>query len=272
VHTYRRLIPVLLAAVLLGMWARSATDGDLLPEPCPADARASTRPPAAPPDRADACRARAPRMVAAAGLPRPEPGYHHLGATTTGTWDGVQGRLTVRDPAVRRGSNDFVAARFMAKREAGGNVSWLEAGWAETGWSGGNRQRVYTFDTKHNAWAFYDQYKLRPGDQIWIYVQTDGGGAAPAWQAWLWWGDKWQLLAAESLPLTGRAQMEQYVEVHVDPSAKSAFAVPEILVDNVQVGGGFWREEQVPTAAGASTGTYCLNWRNRFDTWTAGSC
>jgi hypothetical protein len=34
----------------------------------------------------------------------------------------------------------------------------------------------------------------------------------------------------------------------------------------------YWREADVPTSAGMSVGEYCLDWRTRFDTWTAGSC
>jgi hypothetical protein len=218
-------------------------------------------------------------VVAAGTLPYPQPGYHHLGATTIGTWAGVQGRLTVRDPGVRPGTNDFVANRFMVKRESAGKVTWLEAGWAETGWTGGGRQRVYTFDSSRNAWTFYDQYRLASGDQIWIDLRADRSGASPVWRAWVWWGNAWQLLVAEALPLTGKAQVEQYVEVYLDPNLGDApLPVPRIPVDNVQVeaepGGAmtYWRESDVPTTPGTSTAAYCLDWQTRFDTWSAGDC
>jgi hypothetical protein len=191
----------------------------------------------------------------------------------------VLGRVTVRDPAVRRGSHDFVATRFMAKREADGKVSWLEAGWAETGWAGDGRQRIYTYDTKRSAWTFYDEYRIADGDQVWLYLHTASTTARTLWQAWLWWGDGWHLLTAQELPLGGKAQVEQYLEVHVDPrQSGDGLAVPRIGVDNVQVKAApngelrYWREAEVPTAPGGGTAAYCLEWVTRYDTWSAGDC
>jgi hypothetical protein len=284
----RRTTVIGLIAVLLGSGAQPVATGDLAAraspdglKPCPVAALPSTRRPTAPPrlDDPTACRARPSQVVAAGALPYPQPGYHHLGATTIGAWAGVQGRLTVRDPGVRPGTNDFVATRFMAKRESAGKVSWLEAGWAETGWSGGGRQRVYTFDTSRNAWTFYDQYRLADGDQVWIDLRADSSAASPLWRAWVWWGNAWQLLIAEALPLTGAAQLEQYVEVYLDPKlGDTPLPVPRIAIDNVQVeaqpGGAmrYWREADVPTAPGTGTAAYCLDWQTRFDTWSAGNC
>ncbi|GAA4692353.1 hypothetical protein [Phytohabitans rumicis] len=197
--------------------------------------------------------------------------YHHLGAGTTGEWSGVLARLTVRDPGVRTGTHDFVATRLMAKRESDGRLTWLEAGWAETGWAGGDKQRVYTYDTNRQAWTFYDQYALAPGDQIWISIQAARDGV---WEAWLWWRERWQLLTSQRLPMGARAQVEQYVEVHTDGAG--AIDVPRIAVDNVQVKDGdalrYWRQDDVPTASGGGSGAYCLDWATRFDTWTAGTC
>jgi hypothetical protein len=209
------------------------------------------------------------------------PGYHHLGATSAGGWTGVLGRLTVRDPGVRAGTYDFVAARFMAKRESGGRIAWLEAGWAETGWSGEGRQRIYTYDTTRNTWTFHDQYRVRDGDQVWVHLHADPAGST--WRAWLWWGDGWRLLAAVDLPLGPTAQVEQYVEVHVDSRRGGGrpevdgFPVPPVAVDNVHVRAGpdgalrRWGPD-VPTTPGPERGRYCVDWRQRFDTWTAGDC
>ncbi|HET6213080.1 MAG TPA: hypothetical protein VFE14_09450 [Micromonosporaceae bacterium] len=218
-----------------------------------------------------------------AGPPRPSPdygaaGYHHLGATSVDPYTGVLGRIAVTDPGVRAGTYDFVAARFMAKKDHSGRTDWLEAGWTETGWSGGGRQRVYTFDTVHNAWTFYDQYPIRAGDRIWIYLETSDTGPNPVWHAWLWWADAWHLLAALALPLDGGAQQEQYVEVYVDPARGGTIPVPRISTDNVQLrpaaGGplGYWRDPDVRTTGGVSTDTYCLDWQVTFDTWSAGDC
>jgi hypothetical protein len=219
------------------------------------------------------------------GPPRPTPatdsaGYHHLGATSREPQYGVLGRIAVTDPAVRGGTYDFVAARFMAKRDHDGRTDWLEAGWAETGWAGGGRQRVYTFDTVHNEWTFYDQYPLHPGDRIWIYLITTDTSTKPTWRAWLWWGDAWHLLTSVGLPLAGGAQVEQYVEVYVDPGRAGTLAVPAIATDNVQLkrspgeGGEvrYWRDAEVPTDAGTGDERYCLAWRVAFDTWSAGDC
>jgi hypothetical protein len=206
------------------------------------------------------------------------PGYHHLGATSGGEWSGVLGRLTVRDPGVRAGTHDFVATRFMAKRERDGRIWWLEAGWAETGWSGAGRQRIYTFDTNTNAWTFYDQYPLRDGDHVWIYLHTESTDRGSVWEAWLWWGDGWHLLTAVDLPLGQRAPVEQYVEVFVDPDrGGSGFPVPPIAVDNVQVktdprgGLRYWRDD-VATSPAIVAPRYCVDWRTRWDTWAAGDC
>jgi hypothetical protein len=187
----------------------------------------------------------------------------------------------VVDGSIRPGSYDFVAARFMAKRNmGGGRVNWLEAGWAETGWAGPGRQHIYTFNTNTKTWQFHDQYALRPGDRIWLDLSSDGRGW---WAAWLWWDNRWNLLTAQYLPIGGTAFIEQYVEVHVDATRPTRIDVPEVTVDNVQLrpaGGGssrYWKSD-VPTLTGWSaagqqrSGNFCLTWVNRYDTWTAGDC
>ncbi|HYN92380.1 MAG TPA: hypothetical protein VES42_00820, partial [Pilimelia sp.] len=231
-----------------------------------------------------------------AGRGHPEDGgpggYHHLGVATSAQWAGVTGRMTVRDAAVRAGSWDFLATRFMAKRHvAGGEVFWLEAGWAETGWSGDGRQRVYTYDTNGRAWRFYDDYALRDGQQIWIGLHSDGDiglhsdGATglhsdgDRWQAWLWWDDRWNLLSAQHLPTGRTAQIEQYVEVHVDRADPVPLSVPPVNLDNVQLRDPdrdrlrYWRAGQVATTPTRTTDDgYCLDWTTRYDTWSAGDC
>ena len=247
----------------------------------------STRPPTGPagPRTPRACKAGGRILESSVALTRPgaftPSGYHHLGAGTSGEWGGVSGRITVVDGSVRAGTYDFVAARFMAKRDLGrGKVVWLEAGWAETGWSGPGRQRVYTFNTNTNAWQFYDQYPIRPGDKVWVDVHTDADGV---WQAWLWWNNRWNLLTTEKLPVGSSANIEQYVEVHADAKKPTRIEVPRVTVDNVQLrptGGGparYWRED-VDTLTGTAPdqqqrrGGFCLDWVTRYDTWTAGAC
>jgi hypothetical protein len=219
----------------------------------------------------DACRARVSQVQRSAAVP--SPGYHHLGATTSSRWSGVIARFEVADPAVRQGTYDFLAGRVMAKADTPDGIEWLEAGWTETGWTGSGKQRIYTYDTNRDAWVFYDQYAITPGDRVWVYIQTEQDAPKPAWQAWLWWGDKWNLLTSQELPLTGRAKMEQYIEVHSD----TAFQVPQVRVDNVSLKDGvagplvYW-DSKIPTAPGASAGGYCLNWINRYDAWSAGTC
>jgi len=266
------------------------------PEGVPPEVWAASPGPLAPPGAA-ACRA-VPTSVeaAAAGVPTPRPGYHHLGATTVEpAWSGLFGRLSVRDTGVRRGTYDFVATRLMAKRATGpGRVAWLEVGWAETGWSGGGAQRLYTFDTNAMSWVFYDQYDIGDGDEIWVYLHTDTDAPRPQWQAWLWWDGRWHLLTAQELPLTGRAQLEQYVEVHVDhgpadwpggriagPRARPrprAIAVPPIRVDQVRVKTAPdgvlrpWSAGAVATTGPGAPDTYCLVWHRAYDAWSAGDC
>jgi hypothetical protein len=280
-----------LAAVLVLLSAPPTTGGELpalvdgLP-PCPAGLPESAGPPAAAPATVPtagdptACRAEPSQVEPAdAGqLPRPRPGYHHLGATTVDEWSGILGRLTIRDPAVRTGSFDFVATRFMAKRGVGnGHVGWLEIGWAETGWSGRGAQRIYTFDSEAKSWQFFDDFRLGDGDQVWVYLHSDADESG--WRAWLWWGERWQLLAAPRLSIGDRARLEQYVEVHLDREADGPpISVPPIRVDNVRVraapGGPFesWRADRVATMAPPAVTDYCLDWRVRYDTWSAGDC
>ncbi|WP_229071723.1 hypothetical protein [Actinoplanes sp. DH11] len=222
-------------------------------------------------------------LVAVSSVPVATPGgYHHLGAGTSGEWSGVSGRLSVVDVSVRPNTYDFVASRFMAKRDMGaGRISWLEVGWAETGWSGAGKQRVYTFNTNTNAWQFYDQYPIKPGDKVWVDLHTDSDGV---WQAWLFWNNKWNLLTREKLPVGRSARIEQYVEVHADAKKPVVrIDVPRVTVDNVQLkpaDGGparYWRED-VATLTGTAPGQqmrrggFCLDWVTRYDTWTAGDC
>ncbi len=242
---------------------------------CPSDQPAPTRAPDAAPSAMskNACRARVTAVQRVRGVV-PAPGYHHLGATTAGKWSGVLGRVEVVDPGVRADTFEFVAARFMAKADVPGGVAWLEAGWAETGWAGGGRQRMYSYDTNRQSWIFFDEYRLKPGDRLWIYVQTEQDGDRPAWQAWLWWADKWNLLSSQSLPIGARATIEQYVEVH----AERPIDVPGLRMDSASVKDGptggltYWDEPTVATNPGVPAGGYCLTWATRYNSWTAGSC
>lgn len=242
---------------------------------CPAHRPASTTAPSGPPSLSapGACRSHA-TVVQPVAAAVPSPGYHHLGATTRGRWSGVLGRVEVGDAAVRPGTYDFVAARFMAKS---GDDAWLEVGWTETGWSGDGRRRIYTYDTATRAWAFYDQYAIAPGDRLWLHLQTESIGDAPVWQAWLWWDDAWHLLTSRPLPLTAYAQIEQYVEVHADPAVPGTVAIPPLSVDNVQLKPSPqaplrpWNAD-VPTDPGADFATYCLTWRHPHHSWTATTC
>ena len=201
-----------------------------------------------------------------------EPQYVHLR---------LHSEFSVVDGTVRPGTYDFVAGRFMVKRDLGkGNIAWLEAGWAETGWRSPGQPRIYTYNTNTKSWQFYDQYPIKAGDTVWLDLHTDSGGV---WQAWLWWNNKWNMLTAQKLPIGGSAFVEQYVEVHVDDSKPGRIDLPPVKVDNVQLrpaGGGaarFWRED-VSTLTGVapgkqqSSGGFCLNWVTRYDTWNAGDC
>lgn len=256
---------------------------------CPAGGGASTRPPDGPAgfSAIGACRAAGHVLESGVRLARPgeaaftPAGYHHLGANTGGEWSGVSGRISVVNGSVRPNTYDFVAARFMVKRNMGrGSISWLEAGWAETGWAAPGRQHIYTFNTNTKTWQFYDQYALRPGDRVWLNLHSDTDGV---WAAWLWWNNRWNLLTAQKLSMGGTAVVEQYVEVHVDAGRPGRVDVPAVKVDNVQLrppGGGasrYWRED-VPTLTGSDPsrqqrrGGFCLDWVNRYDTWTAGDC
>jgi hypothetical protein len=244
---------------------------------------ASTTPPSAPagPLAPLACRATARTTEKGTDSPPDTTpgGYHHLGAGTGGVWAGVSGRIGVVDSSVRPGTYDFLAGRFMVKRDlGGGRIAWLEVGWAQTGWASPARQHIYTFNTNTKSWQFYDQYALKPGDKAWVDLHTDKDGV---WGAWLWWNNRWNLLTSQKLPIGSTAYVEQYVEVHVDARHPGRIDVPPILVDNVKlrpVGGGdarFWRSD-VSTLTGdvaaQRPGGLCLDWINRFDTWTAGNC
>jgi len=250
---------------------------------------ASTKPPTAPPGPGSpgACRAAGRVLESGVRLTRrgeagfTPSGYHHLGANTGGEWAGISGRFSVVDGSVRANTYDFVAGRFMVKRNLGrGDIAWLEAGWAETGWAGPGRQHIYTFNTNTRTWQFYDQYLLRPGDKVWLDLHSDGDGW---WSAWLWWNNRWNLLTAPRLPIGTSAFVEQYVEVHVDAGRPGRIDVPSVAVDNVRLrpaDGGearFWRAD-VPTLTGVDPGQqqrrggFCLNWTTRYDTWTAGDC
>jgi hypothetical protein len=255
---------------------------------CPVG-RASTRPPTGPagPGAPRACRATGHILESSVQLTRPgqgaftPSGYHHLGANSAGEWGGVSGRMSVVDGSVRPGSYDFVAGRFMVKRNmGGGRISWLEAGWAETGWAGPGRQHIYTFNTNTKTWQFHDQFALRPGERLWFDLHSSGHGV---WSAWLWWNNRWNLLTAQQLPIGNTAFVEQYVEVHVDSGRPTRIGVPEVTVDNVQLrpadgsASRYWRSD-VPTLTGwdpakqQRSGNFCLTWINRYDTWRAGDC
>jgi hypothetical protein len=109
-------------------------------------------------------------------------------------------------------------------------------------------------------------------------LHSDANGV---WQAWLWWGDRWNLLTAQKLPIGTSAYVEQYVEVHVDSSRPALVDVPTVTVDNVQLKPAdgsparYWRSDVgtlIGDMAAQRAGGFCLNWLNRYDTWTAGDC
>ncbi|MFD0595461.1 hypothetical protein ACFQZ4_26615 [Catellatospora coxensis] len=116
-----------------------------------------------------------------------------------------------------------------------------------------------------------------PGDKLWLHLQTEAGGEQPSWQAWLWWGDRWNLLTSRPLPLSGQAEIEQYVEVHADPADPGTVTIPRLAIDNVQLktspdaGLRPWNAE-VPTSPGADFATYCLDWRVPYTSWTTTTC
>lgn len=268
----KRRIPILLATLALLTQAGAFSGTPEMPL-CQSGQPAPTSAPDAPPTLKDpgTCRAKVTAMQKSA--PVPSPGYHHLGATTASSWSGVIARLQVGDPAVRADTYDFLASRLMAKADTPDGIEWLEAGWTETGWAGDGKQRIYTYDTNRDAWVFYDQYEIKTGDKVWIFIQTENDAPVTTWTAWIWWGDKWNLLTSQELPLTGRAKIEQYVEVH----SEKPFNVPQLRVDSVSLKDGatgplIWWDAQVPTTPGSSADGYCLNWINKYDTWTAGSC
>lgn len=281
-HLIRTTAVAVLTTLVIGL-APPTADGETaaaLP-PCadtPSPARVEP-PPRSTPTKAtpSACRARHTRIEPArnGALPVPEPGYHHLGGTTTGEWAGVLGRLGVRTTGVRQDSFDFVATRFMAKRGTrDGDTTWLEVGWADTGWSGDDQPRIYTFDSHAMSWVFYDQYRLRDGDRIWVYLQSEGA----TWQAWLWWEQRWHLLTSAPLDIGARARIEQYVEIHLDEAAGTGtIPVPPVPVDGVHLRARpdaapqLWRGH-VPTVVLGDSAGYCLSWHREFHDWSAGDC
>ncbi|WP_433793003.1 hypothetical protein [Actinoplanes sp. CA-252034] len=269
------LLTGLAAALAVPAPAISSTEARL--PACGAPGPAPTSPPTGPAtvDSPGACRGGGPALESDEFAFTPS-GYHHLGAGTRGEWGGVSGRFSVVDGSIRPQTYDFVVGRFMAKRDlGGGRIAWLEAGWSETGWASPGRQRIYTFDTNTNRWRFYDQYAVRPGDQVWLDINTDRAGI---WRAWLWWNNRWNLLTQQRLPLGPSARIEQYVEVHVDASRQAKIDMPKVTVDNVQLrpaGGGparYWREDVATETAAPSRGGFCLDWKTRYDTWSAGDC
>jgi len=237
----------------------------------------------------DACRAaptrvrhRARTVPATPHAGRPgedDPGYRHLGAYTRDEQAAVGATLTVRDTGVRRRTDDFVATRLMARADTAGGTRWIEVGWTEDGWLDDNAQHVYTYDSSTGDWSYYDQFPVRDGDRIPVVIQSGParhGGTE--WRAYLWWDRRWQLLAAPTLPFGPRAQVEQYVEVYVDPRRGGRYPVPAVTVSGVVVGrdpGGDavpWREPEVATVTSPGYRGYCVDWRGRYDDWSAGTC
>jgi len=254
--------------------------------PCPAHPAPSTRAPDAAPTGAG-CRATPTEAESAPSTgSRAAPdggvedatGYRHLGAVTGDGYAGVTGGLGVSDPGVRSGTNDFVAVRFMAVGSSGGKGTWLEAGWTEDGWQDA-AQHVYTYNTNQMSWSYYDQYPIKPGDTVWFALQsagTDGSGAV--WRAWLWWGDRWNLLAEQTLPIGTRTPIEQYVEVYTDPARGRGYPLPRTDVEQVRVEPGAgqpyvdWRPPDVATDVSPNYPGYCVDWLTQYTTWYARTC
>jgi hypothetical protein len=206
-------------------------------------------------------------------------GYRHLGAYSENDYAAVGATLQVRDTGVRRRSNDFVAARVMARADVAGRTRWIEAGWTEDGWLDDDAQHVYTYDSTGGDWTYYDQYPVHDGDRISVVVESGpAANGGTTWRAYLWWDNRWNLLAAPTLPFGPRAQLEQYVEVYVDPRRGGRYPVPGVAVSGTIVvadpGGDAvpWRDPAVPTDTSPAYPGYCVSWQERFDSWSAGTC
>lgn len=290
-----RLRPALtvgVLAALLGSSAAAATAPAHRPptrtESCGYGTPPSSRPPTAPPPTRpwDAGCVAEPTSTGGGtgsqpgggtgGSPEDATGYHHLGALTNSGWAGVLGEVTVRHTGVRPNSEDFVATRFMARGDTGGQTRWLEVGWSEAGWQPGG-PRLYTYDTNRNQWAYYNQYQLTDGMPIWLALDSNGATerSGSTWDAWLWWNNQWNLLTSQQLPIPASTNLEQFVEVYDDPQRAGGFAVPPVRVDDVeldQLGGDYqpWSDD-VDTQTNPADPGYCLDWRTRYDAWTAGT-
>ncbi len=185
---------------------------------------------------------------------------------------------SLKNPSVRRNTNDFVSARVMAKEDYNGATHWLEAGWPEVGWRNDD-QYVYTWDTRDKVWKFYDQYNLANGSRFFVLIDSEvSSSRSTYWRAWVWWNSAWNLLSRISLPVYDEAFVEEYVKVYRDPSQSSHFFLPEIDIDNVPIKTSptaaisWWRDPPVRTVPGSSISPYCLTWFVRFDSFRAASC
>ena len=191
----------------------STTAPSLRPPSLPRRARAS-------PD-ATVAAARAAAPMPSPRLPPPRRDHDR------GRWSGVLGRIEVGDPGVRQGTLRLRRRPVHGQGATPGGASGLARGRAGPRPAGPAtaEQRVYTYDTNRDAWAFYDQYAVGPGDRLWMYLQTEQRRPTARLAG----------LALVGRPVepahqpgrsrsTGQAEIEQYVEVHAENPVPRAVA------------------------------------------------
>jgi hypothetical protein len=206
------------------------------------------------------------------GGPPPDPGqpsldsagYHFLGGRTSQQNWGVYSKIKVTNAGVTHdgSTNQFYAAWVMLHQDVP-TQQWIQCGWAEVSWRD-DKQYVFTYDTQHNVWQFYDQYALTIGSSYEFYINHQGGNT---WRCWLKWNGVWTTLTDASIGFAAATYADEFGEIYTAGGVH--FSVPNTNFVGSQIWTDTWHTwtTAYATAEYNSDTPYVTVWTTKYYDW-----
>jgi hypothetical protein len=191
--------------------------------------------------------------------------YKFFGAETSyGGSQGVCAEISVTNPSVPHDQtpDDFFYAWIMVY--SSNRTKWIQVGWSEVSWKP-DAQYVTEYDTEHNYWHFFYQYPLIVGHSYYFAISTLGSGS---WESWIWWNNRWNLLAQANIQLQSAERTGEFCEVCT--STNNWFNVPTTTFHSTCLLTGnrwsLWTAQQSTTLYGSNV-PYAVYWSTQYSNW-----
>jgi hypothetical protein len=195
--------------------------------------------------------------------------YKFFGAETCyGGSQGVCAEISVANPSVPHDQSHSAFFYAWIMVYSSNRTSWIQVGWSEVSWKP-DTQYVTEYDTEHNAWRFYNQYPLIVGHSYYFAISYQGSGS---WASWIWWNNRWNLLAQANIQLQSDERTGEFCEVCT--STNNWFNVPTTTFHSTSLLAGnrwnLWTAQQ-STAMYDSDVPYAVYWRAQYSDWCMNS-